>query len=147
MYCVEIWGIFPQTYLKPLLLLQKKIMRIMTFFTYCAHTEPIFKDLNVLTIDKLVIHRFGIMMYNFKNGLLPTVLNALYKKKNEIHTYATGTKKMFRISVGIQFSSSVSAKIWNALMFHIDGNVPLVKFKQSLKLYFLNNTLVISYSK
>ena len=86
-------------------------------------------------------------MYNFKNGLLPTVLNALYKENNEIHTYATGTKNMFCISVGIQFSSSVSAKIWNALMFHIDGNVPLVKFKQSLKLYFLNNTLVISYSK
>ena len=53
----------------------------MTFSTYCAHTEPIFKDLNVLTIDKLVIHRIGIMMYKFNNGLLPTVLNSLYKQK------------------------------------------------------------------
>ena len=56
-------------------------------------------------------------------------------------------KIMFRISVGIQSFSSVNATIWNALMLHIDGNVPLVKFKQSLKLYLLNNTLVISYSK
>ena len=78
-HCVEIWGIFPQTHLKPLLLLQKKIIRIMTFSTYCTHTEPIFKDLNVLTIDKLVIHRIGIMMYKFNSGLLPTVLNSLYK--------------------------------------------------------------------
>ena len=52
----------------------------MKFSTYCAHTEPIFKDLNVLTINKLVIHRIGIMMYKFNNGLLPTVLNSLYKK-------------------------------------------------------------------
>ena len=146
-YCVEIWGISPQTHLKPLLLLQKKIIRIMTFSTYCAHTEAIFKDLNVLTINKLVIHRIGIMMYKFNNGLLPTVLNSSYKKNNEIHQYDTRTKNMFRISVGIQSFSSVSAKIWNALMLHIDGNVPLVKFKQSLKLYLLNNTLVIRYSK
>ena len=142
-YCVEICVISPQTHLKPLLLLQKKILRIMTFSTY---TEPIFKDLNVLTINKLVIHRIGIMMYKFNNGLLPTVLNSWYKKKMKF-TNMTLEQNKLRISVGIQSFSSVSAKIWNAPMLHIDGNVPLVKFKQSLKLYLLNNTLVISYSK
>ena len=146
-YCVEIWGISPQTHLKPLLLLQKKIVRIMTFSTYCAHTAPIFKDLNILTIDKLVIHRIGIMMYKFSNGLLPTVLNSLYQKNNEVHTHNTRAKNLFHISFEIQFFSSVSAKIWNALMVQIDSNVPLVKFKKSLKLFLLNNTLVISYSK
>ena len=146
-YCVEIWGISPQTHLKPLLLLQKKIVRIMTFSTYCAHTAPIFKDLNILTIDKLVIHRIGIMMYKFSNGLLPTVLNSLYQKNNEVHTHNTRAKNLFHISFGTQSFSSVSAKIWNALMAQIDSNVPLVKFKKSLKLFLLNNTLVISYSK
>ena len=38
-------------------------------------------------------------------------------------------------------------KIWNALMAHINRNVPLVKFKKSLQLYLINNILVISYSK
>ena len=146
-YCVEIWGISPQTHLKPLLLLQKKIVRIMTFSTYCAHTAPIFKDLNILTIDKLVIHRIGIMMYKFSNGLLPTVLNSLYQKNNEVHTHNTRATNLFHISFGTQSFSSVSAKIWNALMAQIDSNVPLVKFKKSLKLFLLNNTLVISYSK
>ena len=76
-YCVEIWGISPQTHLKSLFLLQKKIVRVMTFSTYCAHTGPIFKNLNILTIDYLVIHRIGIMMYKFSNCLLPTVLYSL----------------------------------------------------------------------
>ena len=39
----------------------------MPFSTNGTHTEPIFKDLNVLTIDKLVIHRISIMMYKFNN--------------------------------------------------------------------------------
>ena len=54
---------------------------------------------------------------------------------------------MFHISFGTQYFSSASAKIWNALMAQMDSNVPLVKFKQLLKLYLLNNTLVLSYSK
>ena len=60
-YCIEVWGISPHTHLK--LLLQKKIARIMTFSCYYPHTAPIFKDLKILTIDKLIVHRIGITMY------------------------------------------------------------------------------------
>ena len=37
-YCVEIWGISPQTHLKPLLLLQKKIVRIVRHFLHIVLT-------------------------------------------------------------------------------------------------------------
>ena len=74
-YCIEIGGIFPQSHLRPLLLLQKKIVRIMTFTTYYVHSDPLFKDLNILTIDKLVVHRIGIAMYKINNVLFPSVLN------------------------------------------------------------------------
>ena len=77
-YCIEIWGISPQTHLNPLLLMQKKIIRIMTFTSYHAHTAPIFRDLEILTINKLIVHRIG--MYKFNNGFLPEVLNAMYRK-------------------------------------------------------------------
>ena len=46
-YCIEIWGISPQTHLNPLLLMQKKRIRIMTFTSYHAHTAPIFRDLEI----------------------------------------------------------------------------------------------------
>ena len=45
-----------------------------------------------MTTDKLVTHRIGIMMYKFSNGLLPTVLNSLCQKNNEVHTYNTRAK-------------------------------------------------------
>ena len=78
------------------------------------------KDLNILTIDKIIIHRIGILMYKFSNGLLPTVLNSLYQKNNEVHTHNTRAKNMFHIFLGTQSFSSVSAKHWNALMAQID---------------------------
>ena len=146
-YCTEIWGISPQSHLRPLLLLQKKIVRIMTFSTYYAHTDPLFKDLNILTIDKLVVHRIGIAMYKINNSLFPSVLNELYKKNNVIHDHNTRTKDMFRVSLGTQTFSTVSARIWNALIVKFNVNVPLTRFKVSLKQYLSSNILTISYPK
>ena len=99
-YCIEIWGISPQTHLSPLLLLQKKIVRIMTYSTFYARTDSIFKEIQILIVDKLVILRIAIVMCKFNNGLLPTVINTLYKKNNDIHSYNTRSKDLFRIALG-----------------------------------------------
>ena len=88
----------------------------MTFFTYCTQTDPLFKNLNVLTIDKLIVYRISIAMYKTNNNLFPSVLNELYKKNNVIHNYNTRAKDMFRVSLGTQIFSTVSAKIWNAVI-------------------------------
>ena len=146
-YCIEIWGISPQTHLNPLLLMQKKIVRIMTFSSYYAHTAPIFRDLEILTIDQLIVHRIGTVMYKFNYGLLPDVLNTMYRKNCEIHSYNTRSKNMFRISSGTQTFSNISARIWNSLMVNLDIDVSLIKFKESLKQYLLNNVLIIKYTK
>ena len=59
----------------------------MTFFTYCTQTDPLYKNLNVLTIDELIVYRISIAMYKTNNDLFPSVLNELYKKNNVIHNY------------------------------------------------------------
>ena len=147
LYCIEIWGISPQSHLRPLLLLQKEIVRIMIFSTYYTHTDPVFKDLNILIIDKLFVHRIGIAMYKINNGLFPFVLNELYEKSNVIHDHNTRTNDMFRVSLGTQTFSTVSARIWNALIVKFNVNVPLTRFKVSLKQYLSRNIINISYPK
>ena len=121
----------------------------MTFSVHIlyAHTDPLFKDMEILIIDRLVIHRIGILVYKLNCGHLPKVSCNFFKKNNKIHNYNTRTKDMFRISVESQTFSSVGAKIWNAFSIKIDVNVTLIKFKNSLKVYLLSNTLVINYSK
>ena len=86
-YCIEIWGNAASCHLQPLFLIQKKIVRIIKFSDYLAHTEPIFKELKVLPLDKLYLNRVSIFMYKQANGLLPHVINELYTKKN-IHTFS-----------------------------------------------------------
>ena len=146
-YCIEIWGIPSQTHLNPLLFKPKKFVRIMTFSFYYAHTAPIFRDLEILTIDQLIVHRIGTIMYTFNYGLLPDVLNSMYRKICKIHSYNTRSKYVFRISSGTQTFSNISARIWNSLLVNLDIDVSLIKFKESLKQYLLNNVLNIKYTK
>ena len=41
-YCVEVWGSACKTNLTPITLLQKKIVRILSFSDRLEHTEPLF---------------------------------------------------------------------------------------------------------
>ena len=65
-YDVEIWGNACNVYLDPLVKLQKKCLRIITFSSYLKHTEPLFQNLEILYFQKLVIH--PIVMLMFKNS-------------------------------------------------------------------------------
>ena len=43
--------------------IQKKIIRIMTYSSYLAHTGPIFIDLTLLPFNQIFIDRMGITMF------------------------------------------------------------------------------------
>ena len=48
--CVEIWGCAKKTHLASFYILQKRIVRTITFADKLAHTDPIFKDIEVLPL-------------------------------------------------------------------------------------------------
>ena len=60
---MEVWGCAKSVHLSPLKLIQKKIVRVITFSDRLAHTAPLFKQLNILPLDKLIFHRIGLFMY------------------------------------------------------------------------------------
>ena len=64
-YCIEVCGSASKCHLNSLFLLQKQIIRIMTFSAYLAHrpTDPIFKDLTILPLDNFFIDRIVITMF------------------------------------------------------------------------------------
>ena len=43
----------------------------MTYSLYDAHTEPLFKQLNILNFRKLVIHRITLLIFKYNIGKLP----------------------------------------------------------------------------
>ena len=119
-YCIEVWGTALKTHLDPLFLVQKKIVRIITFSQFLAHTEPIFINLSILPLHKLILNRIGIAMYKFANNLLPDVINSLYSRNSDVHSYSTRSSDLLRIPRGTLNFTNVSARVWNVLVLKMD---------------------------
>ena len=62
-YCNKIWSNTYQSHLNPLVTLQKRIIRILTNSEYLAHTPPLFKQTNILCIEKLRKYHLGLYFF------------------------------------------------------------------------------------
>ena len=142
-YCIEVWGCASQTQLNCLFLLQKKIIKIMSFSHYLAHTNLLFLPMEVLPLRKIFLYKVGLSMYKYSLNLLPECIAHLYLR-NEHNT--RGCHEL-RVLPGAKTFSSISARIWNVLSNKINFDVSMSIFKCSLKLFLLNNELVLNYPK
>ena len=134
-YCVEIWGNAAHIYLDPLIKLQKKIIRVITFSQYLAHTNDLFVQLQILPFKKLVIHRIGLQMFKNNLGYIPKAVESLFITNSDIHKYNTKNKDKMRSAYGqheFMYSNFrlVGIHIWNYILDHLDVNVTLPKFKK-----------------
>ena len=146
-YCIIAWGNTYQTSLQPLFVLQKKAIRIITFFRFFEHTSPLFKDLNVIKLfDEVTVH-IAVFMYKFKNELLPTNFNVFFFTSiKETHNYNTRLSSRMtyalpktRTNYGIFNIRYRGAKIWN----DISDNFKLLSLKQFKKK--LKSIIIASY--
>ena len=134
-YSIETWGSASKIHLHPLFFTQKKVVRIITFSHYLAHTHPLFLSLSILPLDKLFLNQIGIVMYKYCNSLLPDVMNRLYVKNNVIHSYYTRGNNLLRIPRGTVNFTNISARVWNVLDTQINVYVPYHAFKHKLDIF------------
>ena len=92
-YCVESWGNAPKCHLDQLYILQKIIVRLITFSNYnqaaYVPSEYIFRELQVLPLYNLVQNRISFMMYKLLNGFLPNIMTEICLVNNELHDHFT----------------------------------------------------------
>ena len=135
-YCIEIWGNAKLKYIDTLKKTMKKIIRILTNSKSNAHTDTLFKQLDILPFEKLVNHRIGILMYTINSGCLPQCLNSLFTTNNSIHDHYTRANNHLRNRKGKSESiystfSYQGIYIWNVILTNININVSFVVFKKN----------------
>ena len=142
-YCIEVWGSASKCHLNSLFLLQEQIIRIMTFSPYLAHTDPIFKDLTILPLDKIFIDRIEITMFKIEYELLPKSVIQVFSKNRDIHSHDTRNRNVLRVTTGTKNFTFHSARIWNAIVSKININVSLSQFKNILKISYCTTHLYL----
>jgi len=139
----------PLHYLKPLVKLQKTAIRIISSAPHNAHTEPLFKKLNILPLH-LLIDFFKIQfMHQFKNKFLPTSFDSTWitnvqRMQNLNDFNLRNTDEYFvpfaRINICERLPLTSFPRAWNEFS---DDNIKIIRckieFNVKLKLFLINS--------
>ena len=88
-YGVLIWGNTYKTIIQPLVILQKKAVRIITFSDFKAHSSPLFKNLNLLKLPDIIKFYTASFMHQYNKGTLPENFNNSFTSVRSKHQYST----------------------------------------------------------
>ena len=98
-YGIIIWGSAYDTYLSKLIITQKKIIRAMTGASYKAHTEPLFKQLNILKLPDLYRLYVSKYMFAFINNSLPCNLLKIFTLAQDTRDHDTRHSKTLKLKI------------------------------------------------
>ena len=141
-YCIVIWGKTYKKLMRSVFILHKKIMRIITFSDYRAHTNELFKKHKVLKFESLYDYFSGILMYKSYHRTLPSFYNDFFAYNNFNHSYNTRYGNDYQLpkrrSTRLSFSvQTYGPPIWNNLPINIKDSKSLDTFKRNLKKHLI----------
>ena len=133
---------YHQTTISPLVRLQKKAIRIMTFNTYDSPSQPLFYKLQILPLQSIYNISLSTIIHKFYNNTLTSPDSLILLSKT--HNYSTRLSKNVnylqnsnRTNLGQQTYLTKGIKIWQTIPSELKS-LPTHIFKKKLKLYFLN---------
>ena len=96
-YCIEVWGNTYYKHLASVIKLQKRAVRVITDAKKCDHTEPLYKELNLLTVPQMYVYSTQVFMYKFYHNELPNVFDQMFCLKRDVHSYETRQADLFHM--------------------------------------------------
>ena len=162
-YAIEVWGTADDTYLNRLYILQKRIVRIITFtdkrqvdYTFLP-TEPLFFKMKIHKIHDIFKLKLSKFVFNCLNYVNPINFHHWFKLTSVIHNHNTRskfvsidnsvlTRTLFiptaRTShYGLKLLKVLGPKIWNKLPSSLRIKGTINSFLKELK-----NILINSYN-
>ena len=94
-YCVKVWGNVLSIHLKPLLELQNKILRIITYTFNRLNKDELYYNTGIPPLKILVKHRIGLLMHKLANGNAPRPLQNVYQCNKNVHHHFTRQTNQF----------------------------------------------------
>ena len=144
-YGLIAWGNTYATTLKPVVVLQKKAVRIITFSNRDAHSNPLFSQLGLIKLMDLVTIHTALFMFQYHHNLLPKAFDNFFLRISSKHNYNTrlASKSTYYINhvrtnygkFNLHFSGPSA---WNNLDEELKSSSSLRLFRQAMMEKFLS---------
>ena len=143
-YCLPVWGSTYDTYLSPLVSLQKRAVRLIFGAKKYDHTDPIFQSLNILKLDQLYMYSVQLLMFKFIKNELPNIFQILFVRNNSFHEYPTRQQLLLRVPL-LKFAPACKTvrkrgvHTFNYFSQFISMECSYVTYKFCIKKYIIEN--------
>jgi len=127
------WGMAAPSNLNSVNQKIKKAIRIISFKDRDSHTDPLFKELEILPLEKSIQLKNAKFMWKLKNGILPDSLAKNFRS-NERTNFTNSISRLESLKRYVLFSGP---KLWNELPRCIIDKPSLNSFSNNLKKYFI----------
>ena len=146
-YCNIAWGDANKTTLKPLVKLQNKIIKIISFSPFGTNdTDYLFTNLKLLNLDQIHTLEKAKFIYKHQNKKLPSNFDNYFKNIADTHTHNLRSVTNGNIAhtygstcFGQKLIQNEGAKIWNNIPVQIRSSESLNTFASKYKEYLLNS--------
>ena len=146
-YGILVWGLTYETYINPVFLLQKRVVRAISFVHFTAPSSPIFSDLKILKLHDLFQLKLLSFVYDLVNRTSPSCFHSFFDLVESVHRYGTRqvTKKDIfltqknTLQYGIRSVRFFGAKCWNDIPVDIKRSPSANIFRQKLKAFLFQN--------
>ena len=86
-YGILVWGLTYETYIHPLFLLQKRVVRAISFEHFTSPSTPIFSNLKILKIHDLFKLKLLSFVYDCVNKISPSCFHSFFALVESVHQY------------------------------------------------------------
>ncbi len=146
-YCSCVWGHTYPKHLNRLFVLQKRALKYITYSPKMAHSSPIFKDLNLLTIYQLISYSPLIYIYKSVNPKLGNICNKFFEfapksnlRSNNQFLLSLPLCKFIYTQNSLLYKG---VKLWNIVPLDIRKSKTLSIFKRKCFGFIFSNDLTV----
>ena len=140
-----LWGCASNKFLKRIETLQKKCIRNVSLKKFNAHSEPIFKELEILKISDKIAYCQAIFMHQYRHKKLPVSFENMFQEITENDALQTRHNDYNFINKPAikryleKFPTKTMLSNWNYLDIECKATADAEEFKSLLKHKFLSS--------
>ena len=92
-YGISVWGSIFAPYIDPIFILQKKILKIITFNKVIASSAPLFDTLQILKLNDIFKLQVTSFVYECLNNFAPVYFREYFVSIHLVHNIGTRQSK------------------------------------------------------
>ena len=145
-YCNLVWGNAAESVLKPLKVIQNRIVRIISFSPFnCHNVQAIYEDLQLMNLEQIHKLAKGKFVFKYEAGKLPSNFQNYLTATNDVHNHnlrssslSNYTKVWGKTSYSLQMIQYNAVKVWESIPKDIKEMETLKTFCENYQCFLIN---------